>query len=164
MPARVARQANPNRWHRAAYRLALDQVLLSLDGLDSELHSARSCVPTGELQERRGPARLRRDGDSYMPLGATRLGRQTSGPSLVEARRCDKNRSFARRRMPFARVARVALRRAVRARGLGRAACDHLADRRAAAAARRELAGRLLGAALLCRNNGHVGQDHHGCC
>ena len=50
MPARVARQANPNRWHRAAYRLALDQVLLSLDGLDSELHSARSCVPAGEYK------------------------------------------------------------------------------------------------------------------
>jgi hypothetical protein len=66
--------------------------------------------------------------------------------------------------MPFARVARVA--REGRAGSWARpwSACDRLADRRAAAAARRELAGRLLGAALPCRNDGHVGQDHHGCC
>jgi hypothetical protein len=55
----------------------------------------------------------------------------------------------------------------MRARGLDRRPwClrPSVADRRAAAAARRELAGRLLGAALPCRNDGRVGQDHHGCC
>ena len=41
---------------------------------------------------------------------------------------------------------------AVRARWLGRAACDLLADHCVAAAARRELAGHLLCAALLLRN------------
>jgi hypothetical protein len=39
----------------------------------------------------------------------------------------------------------ASLVRAMRARGPDRGAYDHLADRRAAAAARRELAGRLLG-------------------
>ena len=41
---------------------------------------------------------------------------------------------------------------AVRERGLGRGVRDLLVDRRAAAAARRELAGRLLLAALVWRN------------
>jgi len=66
--------------------------------------------------------------------------------------------------MPFARVARVA--REGHAGSWARPWClrPSVADRRAAAAARRELAGRLLGAALPCRNDGRVGQDHHGCC
>ena len=46
----------------------------------------------------------------------------------------------------------AALVAAVRARGLDRGACGPLADRRAAAAARRELAGHLLLAVLVWRN------------
>ena len=58
----------------------------------------------------------------------------------------------------------VSLVAAMRARVLDRGACGPLADRRAAAAARRELAGHLLDAALLLRIGVDVGQDHHGCC
>ena len=46
----------------------------------------------------------------------------------------------------------VALVAAMRVRGLDRGACGPLADRRAAAAARRELAGHLLLAVLVWRN------------
>ena len=49
----------------------------------------------------------------------------------------------------------------VRARVLDRGACGPLADRRAAADARRELAGHLLEAALLLRIGVDVGQHHH---
>ena len=58
----------------------------------------------------------------------------------------------------------VSLVAAVRARVLDHGACGPLADRRAAAAARRELAGHLLDAALLLRIGVDVGQHHHGCC
>ena len=58
----------------------------------------------------------------------------------------------------------VSLVAAVRARVLDRGACGPLADRHAAAAARRELAGHLLDAALLLRIGVDVGQHHHGCC
>ena len=51
----------------------------------------------------------------------------------------------------------------VRAPRLDREACGRLADRCDAAAARRELAGHLLGAALLWRIGLDVGQDHHSC-
>ena len=73
--------------------------------------------------------------------------------------------------MPFARVARVA--REGHAGSWARP-CVVLATISPTAAlllirdkidtARRELAGRLLGAALPCRNDGRVGQDDHGCC
>jgi len=55
----------------------------------------------------------------------------------------------------------VSLVAAVRARVLDHGACGPLADRRAAAAARRELAGHLLDAALLLRIGVDVG--HHTC-
>ena len=48
---------------------------------------------------------------------------------------------------------------AVRARGLDRGACDLLADRRAAAPARRELAGRLLLVSFLLHCYAYVCQS-----
>ena len=64
------------------------------------------------------------------------------------------------------RVARVARGggASTAARVLDRGACGPLADRNAAAAARRELAGHLLDAALLLRIGVDVGGHHHGCC
>ena len=68
----------------------------------------------------------------------------------MDSRWIEVIRSFARWQMPVGRGARVA-RGGMRARVLERGACGPLADRCAAAAARRELAGHLLVAAPVWR-------------